>query len=165
MPTALITGITGQDGSHLAEFLLSKGYSVVGMVRRSSTVNFQRIEHIQDQIELVPGDLFDQMSMVDALREFQPDEVYNLAAQSFVPTSWRQPVFTGEATALGVTRVLEAIRMRRSRYSLLSGLLVRDVWQGARDATERGHALLSTIALRRGQSVRALDHDQLSGEL
>ena len=111
MPTALITGITGQDGSHLAEFLLSKGYSVVGMVRRSSTVNFQRIEHIQDQIELVPGDLLDQMSMVDALRDYQPDEVYNLAAQSFVPTSWRQPVFTGEATALGVTRVLEAIRI------------------------------------------------------
>jgi GDPmannose 4,6-dehydratase len=111
MPTALITGLTGQDGSHLAEFLLGKGYRVVGMVRRSSTVTFQRIEHIQDQIELVPGDLLDQMSMVDALRDYQPDEVYNLAAQSFVPTSWRQPVFTGEATALGVTRILEAIRI------------------------------------------------------
>jgi GDPmannose 4,6-dehydratase len=111
MPTALITGITGQDGSHLAEFLLSKGYTVVGMVRRSSTVNFQRIEHIQDEIELVPGDLLDQMSMVDALRDYRPDEVYNLAAQSFVPTSWKQPVFTGEATALGVTRILEAIRI------------------------------------------------------
>jgi len=111
MPTALITGLTGQDGAHLAEFLLGKGYRVVGMVRRSSTVNFQRIEHIQDQIELVPGDLLDQMSMVDALRDYQPEEVYNLAAQSFVPTSWRQPVFTGEATALGVTRILEAIRI------------------------------------------------------
>jgi GDPmannose 4,6-dehydratase len=111
MPTALITGITGQDGSYLAEFLLSQGYRVIGMVRRSSTVTFQRIEHLQDQIELVPGDLLDQMSIVDALREFQPQEVYNLAAQSFVPTSWRQPVFTGEATALGVTRVLEAIRI------------------------------------------------------
>jgi GDPmannose 4,6-dehydratase len=111
MPTALITGTTGQDGSYLAEFLLSKGYRVVGMVRRSSTVNFQRIEHIQDEIELVPGDLLDQMSLVDALREYQPQEVYNLAAQSFVPTSWRQPVFTGEATALGVTRILEAIRI------------------------------------------------------
>jgi len=110
VPTALITGITGQDGSYLAEFLLSKGYQVIGMVRRSSTVTFQRIEHIQDKIELVPGDLLDQMSIVDALREHQPQEVYNLAAQSFVPTSWRQPVFTGEATALGVTRVLEAIR-------------------------------------------------------
>ena len=111
MPTALITGITGQDGSYLAEFLLSKGYQVVGMVRRSSTVNFQRIEHIQDQIVLIPGDLLDQMSLVDALREHKPQEVYNLAAQSFVPTSWRQPVFTGEATALGVTRMLEAIRI------------------------------------------------------
>jgi GDPmannose 4,6-dehydratase len=111
MPTALITGITGQDGSYLAEFLLSKGYQVIGMVRRSSTVTFERIEHIQDQIELAPGDLLDQMSIVDALREYQPQEVYNLAAQSFVPTSWRQPVFTGEATALGVTRVLEAIRI------------------------------------------------------
>ncbi|MBC8444565.1 MAG: GDP-mannose 4,6-dehydratase [Chloroflexi bacterium] len=110
MPTALITGITGQDGSYLAEFLLGKGYRVIGMVRRSSTVNFQRIEHIQDKVTLVPGDLLDQMSLVDALREYRPEEVYNLAAQSFVPTSWRQPVFTGEATALGVTRVLEAIR-------------------------------------------------------
>ena len=109
MPTALITGITGQDGSYLAEFLLARGYTVVGMVRRSSTVNFQRIEHIQDQITLVPGDLLDQMSLVDALREYAPREVYNLAAQSFVPTSWRQPVFTGEATALGVTRMLEAM--------------------------------------------------------
>jgi GDPmannose 4,6-dehydratase len=111
MPTALITGITGQDGSYLAEFLLAQGYTVVGMVRRSSTVNFQRIEHIQDQVTLVPGDLLDQMSLVDALREYSPREVYNLAAQSFVPTSWRQPVFTGEATALGVTRMLEAVRM------------------------------------------------------
>jgi GDPmannose 4,6-dehydratase len=111
MPTALITGITGQDGSYLAEFLLEQEYEVVGMVRRSSTVNFQRIEHIQDQVTLVPGDLLDQMSLVDALREHQPQEVYNLAAQSFVPTSWRQPVFTGEATALGVTRMLEAVRM------------------------------------------------------
>jgi GDPmannose 4,6-dehydratase len=111
MLTALITGTTGQDGSYLAEFLLGRGYQVVGMVRRSSTVNFQRIEHIQDQIKLVPGDLLDQMSLVDALREHKPQEVYNLAAQSFVPTSWRQPVFTGEATALGVTPMLEADRI------------------------------------------------------
>jgi GDPmannose 4,6-dehydratase len=111
MGTALITGITGQDGSYLAEFLLEKGYKVVGMVRRSSTLNFHRIEHIQDRLTLVPGDLLDQMSLVDAIREHEPQEVYNLAAQSFVPTSWQQPVFTGEATALGVTRMLEAIRM------------------------------------------------------
>ncbi len=107
---ALITGITGQDGSYLAEFLLSKGYDVIGMVRRTSTLNFARIEHIQDQITLVQGDLLDQSSLIDILRDYQPDEVYNLAAQSFVPTSWNQPVLTAEATALGVTRMLEAIR-------------------------------------------------------
>lgn len=108
--TALITGVTGQDGSYLAEFLLEKGYRVVGMVRRTSTVNFDRLSHIQEQIELVPGDLLDQSSLTDIIREHQPDEVYNLAAQSFVLTSFTQPVLTGEFTALGVTRVLEAIR-------------------------------------------------------
>ncbi|MDW8326772.1 MAG: GDP-mannose 4,6-dehydratase [Anaerolineales bacterium] len=110
MPTALITGITGQDGSYLAEFLLEKGYRVVGMVRRTSTINFDRIRHIQNDIEIVQGDLLDQTSLTDVIREFEPDEVYNLAAQSFVPTSWKQPVLTGEFTALGVTRMLEAIR-------------------------------------------------------
>lgn len=109
-PTALITGVTGQDGSYLAEFLLEKGYHVIGMVRRSSTVNFTRIEHIQDDITIVSGDLLDQGSLMALLREYRPTEVYNLAAQSFVPTSWQQPVFTGEVTALGVTRMLEAIR-------------------------------------------------------
>jgi len=108
---ALITGITGQDGSYLAEFLLENGYEVIGMVRRTSTVNFDRIRHIQDKITLVQGDLLDQMSLVDILREYRPREVYNLAAQSFVPTSWKQPVLTGEFTALGVTRMLEAIRI------------------------------------------------------
>src|SRR5574341_884467 len=108
---ALITGVTGQDGSYLAEFLLDKGYRVVGMVRRTSTINFDRIRHIQNDIEIAQGDLLDQMSLVDLLDEFQPDEVYNLAAQSFVPISWKQPVFTGETTALGVTRVLDAIRI------------------------------------------------------
>lgn len=111
--SALITGITGQDGSYLAEFLLEQGYKVIGMVRRSSTVNFDRIAHLQevDALEIVQGDLLDQMSLIDILREHRPDEVYNLAAQSFVPTSWRQPVLTGEFTALGVTRVLDAIRI------------------------------------------------------
>jgi GDPmannose 4,6-dehydratase len=111
--TALITGITGQDGSYLAEFLLEKGYDVIGMVRRSSTVNFDRIAHLQDmaRLELVQGDLLDQMSLIDILRDHRPHEVYNLAAQSFVPTSWRQPVLTGEFTALGVTRILDAIRI------------------------------------------------------
>jgi GDPmannose 4,6-dehydratase len=108
--TALITGITGQDGSYLAEFLLDRGYKVVGMVRRSSTVNFGRIENIQDRIILAHGDLLDQTSLIEIMREHEPDEVYNLAAQSFVPTSWKQPVLTGEFTALGVTRMLEAMR-------------------------------------------------------
>ena len=108
---ALITGITGQDGSYLAELLLSEGYEVIGMVRRSSTVNFERIDTIQDQLNLVPGDLLDEVSLIGILREHRPAEVYNLAAQSFVPTSWGQPVLTGETTALGVTRILDAIRI------------------------------------------------------
>ena len=108
---ALITGITGQDGSYLAEFLLDQGYEVVGMVRRSSTVNFDRIQHIQDKLTLVAGDLMDEVSLMAILKEHRPQEVYNLAAQSFVKTSWSQPVFTGEVTALGVTRILDAIRM------------------------------------------------------
>jgi GDPmannose 4,6-dehydratase len=107
---ALITGITGQDGSYLAELLLDKGYEVIGMVRRSSTVNYERIAHIQDRITFVPGDLLDQISMIHILREHRPSEVYNLAAQSFVQTSFGQPVLTGEITGLGVTRVLDAIR-------------------------------------------------------
>jgi GDPmannose 4,6-dehydratase len=110
MPTALITGITGQDGSYLAEFLLEKGYKVCGLIRRSSTENFDRIKHIQDRVELIPGDLLDQGSLTSAIRTSAPDEVYNLAAQSFVPTSWHQPVLTGQFTSLGVTRMLEAIR-------------------------------------------------------
>lgn len=111
MPTAIITGITGQDGSYLAELLLSKGYRVIGMMRRSSVVTFERIQHIQDQIEIIQGDLHDQSSLMDLMEQYKPDEVYNLAAQSFVPTSWNQPVLTGEVTALGVTRMLEAIRL------------------------------------------------------
>ncbi|HLV35269.1 MAG TPA: GDP-mannose 4,6-dehydratase [Spirillospora sp.] len=107
---ALITGITGQDGSYLAEFLLSQGYEVYGLVRRTSTLNFERIRHIQDQIKLVPGDMLDQTSLTLTISEIQPHEVYNLAAQSFVQTSWNQPVFTGDVTGLGVTRILDAIR-------------------------------------------------------
>ena len=111
MKTALITGITGQDGSYLAELLLSKGYRVVGVVRRASTESFERIGHIKDQVTLLQADLLDQYSLIDAIKIANPDEVYNLAAQSFVPTSWNQPVLTGEFTALGVTRMLEAIRL------------------------------------------------------
>lgn len=110
MPTALITGITGQDGSYLAELLLSKGYRVVGVARRSSTVTNERIEHLLDDINVVQGDLHDQGSLLALLEEYEPEEVYNLAAQSFVPTSWNQPALTGDITALGVTRILEAIR-------------------------------------------------------
>ncbi|MDR4499065.1 MAG: GDP-mannose 4,6-dehydratase [Candidatus Scalindua sp.] len=112
MKTALITGITGQDGSYLAELLLKKNYVVYGIVRRSSSCNFERISHIQDDIKLIQGDLLDQNSLIEAIEDSKPDEVYNLGAQSFVPTSWNQPVLTGEFTALGVTRLLEAIRLK-----------------------------------------------------
>jgi GDPmannose 4,6-dehydratase len=115
MPTALITGITGQDGSYLAELLLAKGYRVVGIVRRSSTTPYERIAHLVDRVELLSADLLDQHSLVDAMAESKPDEIYNLAAQSFVQTSWTQPVLTGEFTALGVTRVLEAMRKAAPR--------------------------------------------------
>jgi len=111
VPTALITGITGQDGSYLAEHLLAKGYRVFGVVRRTSHHSYERIEHLLDRIEIVAADLLDQHSLTVVLQETQPDEVYNLAAQSYVPTSWTQPVLTGEFTALGVTRILEAIRL------------------------------------------------------
>ncbi|MBV6450566.1 MAG: GDP-mannose 4,6-dehydratase [Anaerolineales bacterium] len=110
MPTALITGITGQDGSYLAELLLSKGYRVIGVARRSSTMTYERINHLLDDITVIQGDLHDQGSLLAFLEEYQPTEVYNLAAQSFVPTSWNQPALTGDITALGVTRMLEAIR-------------------------------------------------------
>jgi GDPmannose 4,6-dehydratase len=111
VPKALITGVTGQDGSYLAELLLSKGYEVVGMVRRTSHHSYERIEHLLGKVEIVAADLLDQHSLTQVLQETRPDEVYNLAAQSYVPTSWTQPVLTGEFTALGVTRILEAIRL------------------------------------------------------
>jgi GDPmannose 4,6-dehydratase len=118
MPRALITGITGQDGSYLAELLLEKGYEVFGLVRRASTENFARIEHLQDRVTLLQADLLDQLSLIDTLEKTQPDEVYNLAAMSFVPISWQQPVLTAEFDAVGVTRMLEAVRLvdRRIRF-------------------------------------------------
>ncbi len=118
MPKALITGITGQDGSYLAELLLGKGYQVFGAVRRASTENFERIEHLKDRLTLIQADLLDQLSLISAIEQAEPDEVYNLAAQSFVPTSWAQPVLTGEFDALGVTKILEAIRLvnRKIRF-------------------------------------------------
>src|SRR2546428_529205 len=109
--TALITGITGQDGSYLAELLLAKGYEVVGVVRRTSHDSYERIGHLLDRVHIVPADLLDQHSLTTVVRDAKPDEIYNLAAQSFVPTSWTQPVLTGEFTALGVTRLLEAVRL------------------------------------------------------
>src|SRR5512143_3382143 len=115
MPTALITGITGQDGSYLAELLLSKGYRVVGMARRASTVTYERIQHLLDDIVVIQGDLTDQGSLLSMFEQYGPTEVYNLAAQSFVPTSWNQPALTGDVTALGVTRILEAIRFVNSK--------------------------------------------------
>ncbi len=111
MPTALITGVTGQDGSYLAEFLLDKGYDVIGIVRRTSHDSYERIGHLLERLRVVPADLLDQHSLTSVIRDVKPDEIYNLAAQSFVPTSWSQPVLTGEFTALGVTRILEAIRL------------------------------------------------------
>ncbi len=111
MPTALITGVTGQDGSYLAEFLLQKGYDVIGIVRRTSHDSYERIGHLLESIRIVPADLLDQHSLTSVIRDVKPDEIYNLAAQSFVPTSWNQPVLTGEFTALGVTRILEAVRL------------------------------------------------------
>ncbi|SVE19518.1 uncharacterized protein METZ01_LOCUS472372, partial [marine metagenome] len=110
VPTAVITGITGQDGSYLAEFLLQQGYRVVGMVRRTSSDPLDRIAHVLEDVEIAPGDLHDQLSLIDLLQTYKPDEVYNLGAQSYVHTSWNQPVLTAEVTALGVTRMLEAIR-------------------------------------------------------
>src|SRR5262245_4403397 len=110
MKKAVVTGITGQDGSYLAEWLLAKGYEVHGVVRRSSTENFERIDHLRDRVQLHQADLLDQLSIIEVLRRTGPDEVYNLAAMSFVPTSWQQPVLTAEYTAVGVTRVLEALR-------------------------------------------------------
>ena len=163
--TALITGITGQDGSYLAELLLDQGYRVVGMTRRSSTANNERIAHLAGRIELVQGDLLDQASLVEALRSSTPAEVYNLAAQSFVPTSWNQPVLTGEFTGLGVTRILEAIRQVDPRHPLLPGVVERDVRQGPTSTPERGNAVLPAQPIRRREGVRPLHHGQLPGEL
>jgi GDPmannose 4,6-dehydratase len=142
MKKALITGITGQDGSYLAEFLLSKGYKVYGLVRRLSTPNLENIKHIYDKIELVSGDLLDQGSLQDAIEKSQPDEVYNLAAQSFVKASWEQPVLTGEFTALGVTRMLEAIRMSNPKikfYQASSSEMFGKVTESPQKETTRFH--------------------------
>ena len=160
-PSALITGVTGQDGSYLAELLLEKGYDVHGMVRRASTEKFDRIEHIRDRITLHQGDLLDQRSLVDALRASKPSEIYNLAAMSFVAVSWIQPTLTAEFTGVGVTRMLEAMRevCPEARFYQASSSemfgKVREVPQTELDA------LLPPLAIRRGEGLRALHHCQL----
>ena len=158
---ALITGITGQDGSYLAELLLEKGYEVHGMVRRASTEKFDRIEHLRDRITLHQGDLLDQRSLVDTLRAARPDEIYNLAAMSFVAVSWIQPTLTAEFTGVGVTRMLEAMREVCPEARFYQAQLERDVRQGARDAADRDDAVLPALALRRGEGLRPLHHGQL----
>ena len=162
---ALITGVTGQDGSYLAELLLAEGYEVIGVMRRSSTVNMERIGHLQDRLTLVQGDLMDESSLIHILREHRPHEVYNLAAQSFVQASWTQPVLTGETTALGVTRMLDAIRIVDPEVALLPGELLGDVRPRPRGPPDRGDAVLPPQPLRGGQGLRPLDHRQLPREL
>ena len=162
---ALITGITGQDGSYLAELLLEKGYTVFGMVRRASKDNFERIEHLLPRLVIKQADLLDQLSLIRVLEDSRPQEVYNLAAQSFVPTSWTQPVLTAEFTALGVTRLLDAIRLVDPGHPLLPGILERDVRQGAGDAPDRAHAVPPAQPLRCRQGVRPRHHRQLPREL
>ena len=162
---AIITGITGQDGSYLAELLLSKGYEVVGTVRRSSAPNFWRIQHLLDRITLKPADLLDQLSIIRLVDEVRPHELYNLAAMSFVPASWDQPMLTGEFNAQGVTRVLEAIRQVDPSIPILPGLVERDVRQGARDAADRADAVLPAQPVRRVEGLRALHHGELPREL
>ena len=158
---ALITGITGQDGSYLAELLLEKGYEVHGMVRRSSTETFQRLEGVRDDLTLHTGDLLDQRSQVDVLRECEPDEIYNLAAMSFVAASWSQPVLTAEFTGIGATRMLEAMRdvVPEARfYQASSSEMFGQVLEVA---AARVDAVLSALALRRGEGLRPLHHGQL----
>ena len=159
---ALITGITGQDGSYLADLLLEKGYEVYGMVRRSSTENFERIDHLTDRITLVQADLLDPTSLTEAIEEARPAELYNLGAQSFVPTSWKQPVLTAEFTAVGVTRLLEATRRVNPdiRFYQASS---SEMFGKVRESRRTSRPLLSPLALRRGQGLRALHHRQLPG--
>ncbi len=151
---AIITGITGQDGSYLAELLLDKGYEVTGVVRRSSAPNLWRIEHLLDRITLRPADLLDQLSLMRIIQDVRPHEFYNLAAMSFVPASWDQPLLTGEFNSQGVTRVLEAIRQVDPGHPDLPGVVERDVRPGARGAADRADAVLPAQPVRRVEGVR-----------
>jgi GDPmannose 4,6-dehydratase len=161
---ALITGITGQDGSYLAEFLLEKGYKVYGLIRRSSTLNFERISHIQRDIEMISGDLLDQKSLTTALEASQAEEVYNLGAQSFVPVSWDQPMLTGEITGLGVTRLLEAIRSvnPQARFYQAS---TSELFGKAQETPQKESTPFYPRSPYGVSKLYALDYDQLSREL
>ena len=146
---ALITGITGQDGSYLAEFLLDKGYKVYGVVRRASSENYERIAHIRDKVELIQADLLDQVSLTEAILATKPDEIYNLAAQSFVPTSWAQPVFDGGVHGHRRFAGARGDSQRSSQGKVLSGVELGDVWKGPTGSSKRGHPFLSAQPLWR----------------
>ena len=175
MQRALITGITGQDGSYLSEHLLAKGYEVYGLIRGQNNPKRQHIERTWPDVKIVEGDLLDQASLMNAIQKVKPDEVYNLAAISFVALSWNQPELTGEITGLGALRMLEAIRLttgasRIARevgggHQVLPGVEQRDVRQGARDAAERADAVPPAQPVRRREGVRALHHGELPREL
>ena len=158
---ALITGITGQDGSYLADLLLEKGYDVHGMVRRASTETFQRLQHIRDRITLHTGDLLDQRSLGDVMRECEPHEIYNLAAMSFVAASWTQPVLTADFTGVGVTRMLEAMREVAPEARFYQASSSEMFGKVPRGPAERGHRLLPAQPLRRGQGLRPLHYGEL----
>ena len=161
MKSALITGINGQDGSYLAEHLLEKGYRVFGLVRRTSLRNLDRIAHLGEQIEILNGDLLDQNSLINAVADARPDEIYNLAAQSFVPASFSQPVLTGEFTALGVTRMLEAIRIVNPKIRFYQASSSEMFGKVQIRAPGRGDQVPSAKPLRRGEALRPLDHGEL----
>ena len=161
MPRALITGITGQDGSYLADLLLDKGYEVWGVVRRASTESYERIEHLRDRLRFAQADLLDQPSLVAAIQEAEPDEVYNLAAQSFVPTSWTQPVLTAEFTAVGVTRMLEAIRQVDPAIRFYQASSSEMFGRVVETPQSEGDAVLPAQPLRRREGLRPLHHREL----
>ena len=172
MKKALVTGVTGQDGSYLVELLLSKGYEVHGIIRRASTFNTSRIDHLyQDphingvRLFLHYGDIADSTNLIKLLYRIQPEEVYHLAAQSHVRVSFDIPEYTGDVTGLGTVRILEAIRETGLKAKFYQASSSRNVWQGAGDAAERNYAVLSAQPLRRGQGLRLLDHGQLPREL
>ena len=157
MKNALITGITGQDGSYLAELLLEKGYNVYGIMRRKSVVDYGNVDHIKDKINFIYADMTDPISLISAMKISQADEVYNLAAQSFVATSWDTPIGTAEIDALGV----RSDPYRKTKLPFLSGIYFRNVWKSTGDPTERDHTVLSEKSIRSSKTLRTLDHKEL----